>query len=200
MQSETDWINQIDMDQENIAKETYKWFMRPEPREGLGEIYYIDDPILGKDTPVREMDVGMTRNAKSEDKKRMLIYLKPFQHVRIDKAKQLMGWYKSLHEPKGVRPRPCLLEGSIVNTPKGEVKIEDVKVGDAVYGYDFITGQTKLATVEAVSNQTKDEIVEIELENGETLKLTPEHLVFTENRGWVEAGQLSVEDSILELK
>jgi ribonucleoside-diphosphate reductase alpha chain len=43
-------------------------------------------------------------------------------------------------------------------------------------------------------------IIELELDNGETLKLTPDHKVFTENRGWIEAAQLTDEDVLVTIK
>jgi DNA repair photolyase len=118
MQNETDWIGRLDEDEENGAAERYQYFMRPEPFEDLGPIKTIDDPYLGKQAKVREMSVGMVRNAADENKKKVLVYLKPFPHIRIDKSKPLQGWYKSLHEPKNVRPRPCFTE-AILTEPYG---------------------------------------------------------------------------------
>lgn len=42
-------------------------------------------------------------------------------------------------------------------------------------------------------------LIEIELENGKKLKLTPDHKVYTKNRGYVEAGKLTDECEILIL-
>jgi len=118
MQSETDWIGRIDEDETNGAAERYQYFMRPEPREDLGPIEEVEDEYLGKKTKVRSMAVGMVRNAKDENKKQVRVYLHPFPHIRLDKGKPLQGWYKSLHEPKGVRPRPCFTE-AILTEPYG---------------------------------------------------------------------------------
>lgn len=119
MQSETDWASRIDTEEESGAAERYQYFMRPEPREGLGPIEEVDDEYLGKGAMVRSMRVGMTRNAKDENKKDVTVYLKPFPHIRIEKAKELQGWYQSLHnESKASRPRPCFTE-AVLTEPYG---------------------------------------------------------------------------------
>lgn len=43
-------------------------------------------------------------------------------------------------------------------------------------------------------------IIELVLDNGETLKLTPDHKVFTENRGWIIAAELTEEDILITVK
>ena len=39
----------------------------------------------------------------------------------------------------------------------------------------------------------------VSLENGDFIELTPEHLVLTYNRGWVEAQELTIEDDIVTI-
>jgi DNA repair photolyase len=118
MDQEQSWIAIKTVgDDDNTAATNYEYFMRPEPRDNLGPIYEIDDPYLGV-TKVRELRIGMTRNAAEENKKEVLAYLKPYPHTRIDDAKPLQGWYKSLHEPKGTRPRPCFTE-AVLTEPYG---------------------------------------------------------------------------------
>lgn len=118
MQQEDSWVTtKMVGEDDNMAATTYAYFMRPEPFDDLGPIRIIDDPYLGK-TKVRDMKVGMVRNAKDEDKRSITAYLQPFPHTRINTAKPLQGWYKSLHEPEGVRPRPCFSE-AILTEPYG---------------------------------------------------------------------------------
>lgn len=118
MQDEQDWIGRLDEDEDNGAAERYKYFMRPEPFDDLGPIRVEEDEYLGKETKVRDMRVGMVRNAKDENKKGVKVYLRPFPHIRIDKAKALQGWYKAVHEPPNKRPRPCFTE-AILTEPYG---------------------------------------------------------------------------------
>lgn len=112
MQSEADWLLSLDDEPET----PYQYFMRPEPREGMGPIVRIKDSILGEPR-VRTMEVGMTRNAAT--KKELLVYLDPLPHIRIDKAKPLQGWYKSKDDAaRGQRPRPCFTD-AILTEPYG---------------------------------------------------------------------------------
>lgn len=114
---EQTWLTEKVGEDDHTANTVYKHFMRPEPREGLGPIREINDPYLGK-VKVRDLRIGMTRNAADENKKVVTAYLSPYPHTRIDAAKPLQGWYKSLHEPKGVRPRPCFTE-AVLTEPYG---------------------------------------------------------------------------------
>ena len=41
------------------------------------------------------------------------------------------------------------------------------------------------------------DVIKIETEDGQVITLTPDHRVFTENRGYVEAAQLTEEDILL---
>jgi DNA repair photolyase len=118
MDQEQSWITtQTVGEDDNTAATNYNYFMSKEPREELGPIREINDPYLGK-TKVRDLRIGMTRNAKDENKKNVVAYLSPYPHTRIDNAKPLQGWYKGLHEPKGTRPRPCFTE-AVLTEPYG---------------------------------------------------------------------------------
>src|SRR5262245_62166039 len=105
MNSEQEWAARLTGEDVDAAAEGYRYFMRKEPRDGLGPIQRINDPILGS-TRVREVRIGMTRNAAEENKRTVTAFLEPYPHTRIDTAKPLQGWYKSLHEAPGVRNRP----------------------------------------------------------------------------------------------
>lgn len=199
MQDEATWMSGQTAE-ESAAKERYEYFTRPEPRENMSDIYLIDDHYLGRETKVREVRIGMTRNAADENRKVVTAYLEPFPHIRIDKAKDLQGWYQSkVNESKQSRPRPCLLPGSLVDTPMGPTPIEMLSRGDTVWGMDLVTGQVVETLVEGTATQVKNDYIELEMENGRTLRLTADHLVFTTNRGWVAAGDLTLEDDLCEL-
>ena len=103
---------------DNTSATMYEYFMRPEPRDNLSEIRVEYDPLLKRKIKVRDIRVGMVRNAKDADKKDVKAYLEPYPHTRIDEAKKLQGWYKALHEPPNKRPRPCFTE-AILTEPYG---------------------------------------------------------------------------------
>jgi DNA repair photolyase len=118
MNQEQSWISVKTVgEDDNTAATNYQFFMRPEPRDNLGPIYEIDDKYLGV-TKVRDLRIGMTRNAKEENKIVVTAYLQPYPHTRIDTAKPLQGWYKSMHEAPNVRPRPCFTE-AVLTEPYG---------------------------------------------------------------------------------
>jgi len=52
----------------------------------------------------------------------------------------------------------------------------------------------------AALTREKAQIIELELDNGSTIKLTPDHKVYTENRGWIEAANLTDEDVLIMVK
>lgn len=94
----------------------------------------------------------------------------------------------------------CSPAGTKINTPNGYVDIESITPGDLVIGYDEDKSSVVVNTVvETFNRPYKGELISIQLENGETLRLTPGHNVHTANRGWVLAGQLSEDDDITEL-
>lgn len=113
----TDWITKFD-DTEDETKATYEYFMRPEPFEDVGPIVTQYDEWLGKDVRMRTMKVGMTRNAAPEDKVSRWVYLDPFPHIRLAKAKDLQGWYKAKDVGPRERPRPCYTE-ALLTEPYG---------------------------------------------------------------------------------
>lgn len=92
----------------------------------------------------------------------------------------------------------CAPPGTQVQTPDGDRPIEEIKLGDVVYSADPLTGQTIEETVTQVFERDYEgDLIEIELENGRILRLTPNHEVYTANRGWVEAGDLTEEDNLV---
>lgn len=88
----------------------------------------------------------------------------------------------------------CFPAGTIVRG-KGKrmrTNIEDVRVGDRV-----LTQSREFHRVEELHrNHFKGELIVLELENGVILRATPNHPIFTKNRGWVEAGALNESDEL----
>ena len=82
------------------------------------------------------------------------------------------------------------------------VKIADLvgKSGFPVYAFNEAEHRFQLATCKRVW-QTKiaQELVELELDSGERLRLTPDHLVLTYDGDWVEAGTLGAGASLRAL-
>jgi hypothetical protein len=92
----------------------------------------------------------------------------------------------------------CSPMGTLVNTPNGKVSIEKLVAKDLVVGFDTVNGNPKVQEIEEVySRQYDGDLICIELDNGRILKLTPEHEIFTKNRGWIMSKELTKNDEIV---
>jgi hypothetical protein len=73
-------------------------------------------------------------------------------------------------------------------------------IWETVYtrSWDTDTNQFVWAKVSAAAQiGTSDEIIEIETIDGKIIECTPEHLILTKNRGWVEAQHLIETDELI---
>jgi hypothetical protein len=90
----------------------------------------------------------------------------------------------------------CSPAGTIVNTPNGDKQIQDLKVGDRVWGYK--NGEkVEQEIVETYSRQYEGEMIYIELDNGQTVALTPEHPVVLADGRQILAGDLNGDEEII---
>ena len=64
------------------------------------------------------------------------------------------------------------------------------------FGRDGVTWET----MTGMSHNTRDEFIEIISSSGKVVMVTPDHLVFTSNRGWVVAEDLLEDDELVELE
>jgi len=97
----------------------------------------------------------------------------------------------------------CIHPDLKIRTNKGVFRIEEVidryLSGEdfKVVAHDFETGADVSTNINhAVKEFGNKSWVEIELENGEILRMTADHEVFTTNRGWVQAQHLTDSDDI----
>lgn len=99
---------------------------------------------------------------------------------------------------------PCLTVDTIVSTEKGNISIGDI-VNDPsiskILSYDAIHNKIMWDEIDwAGMTKLNAEIIELEIEEEGTifrLKCTPDHEVYTRNRGFVEAKDLTENDDIL---
>ena len=93
----------------------------------------------------------------------------------------------------------CLKEGSQVKTVDGHKNIEDIKINDEVISYneksrcdekDFVTN----VLVRDITEEL--DWFELVFDNGSKLVCTEDHLIYTNNRGWVCASDLEEFDDI----
>lgn len=99
---------------------------------------------------------------------------------------------------------PCVTGDTIVNTDKGDIEMKElinrIKSGEIVKALSFNKKTGDLSYREITfGDKTRENanIIEIEMENGTKLRLTPDHIVYTKNRGEVKASQLIEEDEII---
>lgn len=75
-------------------------------------------------------------------------------------------------------------------------RADQIHVGDRIKSYNIETKKLETATIERVMSRTAPGIIRIATEEEAFLYATPEHPIYTE-RGWVDAGQLSIDDMLL---
>ena len=91
----------------------------------------------------------------------------------------------------------CLTEDVAIDTINGPVQIKDIQVDDVVLTYNFEYHMTEYHKVDQTfKREYVGDIITIELENDTVIQLTPNHEVFTNNRGWILAGDLEETDDV----
>jgi hypothetical protein len=102
----------------------------------------------------------------------------------------------------------CVHEDTVILTNLGDMTIKQIVENPNLWSKLEIMGkdlerpsQPDLFTTfyEGIAKNGDKNWVEIELENGEKIKLTEDHEVHTSNRGWVKAGELTDCDDITQL-
>lgn len=94
----------------------------------------------------------------------------------------------------------CLTGDTIVNTEDGDYKIRDLVGKEGrVFSYDTFKQKMVIKEFSNVCLTQKDaELVEIILDDGRTIKCTPDHPILT-LRGWVPAQELEENEDIIEV-
>ncbi|EKS08563.1 Hint domain-containing protein, partial [Leptospira santarosai] len=92
----------------------------------------------------------------------------------------------------------CFVEGTLVLTSAGLKPIEKVKIGDEVLAFNPETKDQSLKRVVRLFKNENAELLKINFGDGEEVRTTVGHRFFTENRGFVLAGELSTKDILLD--
>lgn len=139
-----------------------------------------------------------------------------FQHIEdlvyveglpgIKRALDRLAQIANNTKPLEVKWDGCVDPNLLLETNQGKLRMEEVidrhQLGEelSVLAHDFDTGRDRMVKVrESVKKLGNKEWVEIELENGDIVRTTADHEIFTTNRGWVEAADLTEDDDIKEL-
>jgi len=107
---------------------------------------------------------------------------------------------------KTVSTNPCVIGSTKIKTNKGEIEIEEItnrfNNGEEfqILSYNEKTMKLEYKPLYNAQQTKKNaEILEIETEEGSKIQLTPDHLVLTEEDGWIEAAKLSNSHTLLEI-
>ena len=86
----------------------------------------------------------------------------------------------------------------MIKTPDGLKRIDQIQDGEPIIAVDdsHSSLQPVLAHVGHVHSREAEEVIELEVD-GQTIQLTLEHPVLTRDRGWVKAGDLTIDDEVL---
>ncbi|MBC8442563.1 MAG: hypothetical protein H8D80_00070 [Proteobacteria bacterium] len=127
-----------------------------------------------------------------------------FNREAVQKTVEKLGDRRDPNYDFGVNP--CCLSGdSLVETNVGQIPISVVvndPEGYMVMTYNHETDEMEYTEIISAGMTRPDaELVEISIDSdsGEliTIHLTPDHQVWTENRGYIEAGQLTEDDEVV---
>lgn len=155
----------------------------------IGELYALYEKKLKKYNALDFDDLIIKTVVLLKENKDILeFYQNKFKHVFVDEyqdtnkiqyefARLLSGKHKNICVVGD--SDQCIVDGMKVNTPKGKVNIEDLKVGDRVYS---AAGQGKVIEAEIdflKRTEYKGQIFNIKTKSGKSLKLTPNHIMFS---------------------
>ena len=97
----------------------------------------------------------------------------------------------------------CMTAGTPVQMADGTTKpIQDVQVGDQVKSRNPETGRDEVKAVTGTIERHAPSVVDVTLHDAktgkaETLTCTPEHPLYVQGQGWVEAGSVGIGTSIV---
>ncbi len=119
-------------------------------------------------------------------------------------------WHTASNTARINASNPCFPGDARVHTDKGLIRfvelIDRVRLGETfgIYTDDATnpnapSERVEITTPEAFMITGLNEIVKLRFENGMELRCTPNHRVFTANRGYVTASELTAEDQVKTL-
>jgi len=93
----------------------------------------------------------------------------------------------------------CHPAGTMVSTLNVAKPIEKIEIGEFVLALETENNSLGNAQVIATDSRDVEELLELEMEDGTILELTPEHPVYVDSQGWVKAEDLNGDETLLRL-
>ena len=95
----------------------------------------------------------------------------------------------------------CSPKGTLINTPHGEIPIEEIEPNDFVLGYNIKDEQIEVNEVKETYCRDYDgDLICLEIDNKTILKLTPEHIVILKGGVEKQAKDINKKDEIIFIK
>jgi hypothetical protein len=150
---------------------------------------------------------SQVRQIIERSKKSSMFFIENFCKVKHPKAGivpfklfkyQRMSIVKFLSHKFNIyrKVRQCFIAGSMVWTPLGPRRIENIKVGDFIYS--FMDGKLSSAEVTgAFVYEERSDLVEVMTYSGHCSVCTSDHLFLT-TRGYIQAKDLTTSDNLVE--
>lgn len=116
----------------------------------------------------------------------------------------LMYWDNVLdNDPAGVYQQykpigsnPCFHPDTSVETEHGRIKIKDIKTSMRVYSMNKKGELVMSMASKSFISKKNAETIKITLRSGSSIQVTPEHKLFVQDIGWVEAKYLKLNDKL----
>ncbi len=116
-------------------------------------------------------------------------------------------WHTAPNTGRITASNPCFTGDSLVHTDKGLIRFDEL-VAKANIGEEFQVWTHDITNVDAPSEEMhlttpeaymitgRNPIQRLRFSNGSELRCTPGHAIFTANRGWVAANELTDDDDV----
>jgi len=93
----------------------------------------------------------------------------------------------------------CLAGNTLIKTEKGDIRISDVSKLDCKYVLSHDGKKEIFKKIISFASRGERKVLKIRLNSGKTIRCTSDHLFMTKN-GWIEAGNLYLENEVLVCK
>lgn len=123
---------------------------------------------------------------------------------------QIQDWHTTPESGRITTSNPCFTADTMISTDKGLIRFDELiqraNVGETfgIYTHDATSKDAPIDQVVATTPENfmitgTNEIVKLEFADGRVLRCTPNHRIWTTNKGYIEAKDLTEEDTVLPL-